>query len=627
MNVRPAFFSETRGICGPITARYILRFFSIYLLVCATGFALTQFVQTAPLQIFGLGLMLPGGGFLAHADLTSISGQVHLIAALAGMSAFLFSLLIWFATGNAIAPPILWFALALAGAGMGHGAPYYYVPWFTLLAIATMISTLLISVFVWQFFALRQRRNANQILMRTSSIPSSVAASATPILSDDDLSRIQFLLDRALQPLDRFEGFEWLDQFQTAAIRYQLNFCGYALSMAQFSHMPAFRGYLSEAQYNLVSKLTDHRVWKYWQIENLWGNLQRNADPAARENIMYTGFAALQMALHGKAEANPSLYTKTDSLQLRHPSGKIFQHSLPSLLKSLVRENKRRDFHLIACEPNWIYPLCNTIGAAALRAAAQPEWASQKDVFRERLEQEFIDTAGFFVPCRSAYTGLALPNIGGIMPQAMPCFFLNALFPDITLRHWLVLRDKMLRKGKLKPSAFWPIDTGNYRFSRAAAYAATALAAAEIGDTEIKELCLSAIDAECPVFGEDGHFYRPKASVWAHAVEFMARMTPQNGFRRLICDDISFAGPFLEAVNYDEALVAAAHHTQTGLAFTLKKRTNVSAAFIRFSGLTPQTGYKIEGAHGTVINSDADGRALWRLTLAGKHNFHLVREA
>ena len=52
-------------------------------------------------------------------------------------------------------------------------------------------------------------------------------------LSAQDVKLMRFLLDRALQPLEAFDGFEWLDQFQTAAVRYQLNFIGYALSMAQ----------------------------------------------------------------------------------------------------------------------------------------------------------------------------------------------------------------------------------------------------------------------------------------------------------------------------------------------------------------------------------------------------------
>lgn len=437
---------------------------------------------------------------------------------------------------------------------------------------------------------------------------------------------MRFLLDRALQPKERFDGFEWFDQFQTAAVRYQINFCGYALSMAQFSHLPALRGYLHDAQHNLIEKLADHRVWKYWAIENLWGNLRHNPDPAVRENIMYTGFAALQMALHEKAQDSPALYAAPDSLRLRHPSGKVFPHSLPSLIAGLQRENSRRDFHLVACEPNWIYPLCNTIGAAALRAAAPAAWSAQKDIFKERLEQEFIDTAGAFVPCRSVYTGFALPDIGGIMPQAMPCFFLNALLPDIALRQWLVLRRRMLHGKELNRRAFWPIDTGNYRFSRAAAYAATALAAAELGDAEIKALCLSALDEECPMRDEDGYFYRPKASVWAHAVEFLARMTPENGFRKLICDPASRPGPVIDSAEYRGVLFAGAHPINGGLSFTATKRNEAETTEIGFSGLVPHTPYRLEGTGGVRIVSGADGRALWRMTEGGQQKYTLVRD-
>ena len=70
---------------------------------------------------------------------------------------------------------------------------------------------------------------------------------------------------------------------------------------------------------------------------------------------------------------------------------------------------------------------------------------------------------------------------------------------------------------------FWRIDTGNYRFSRAAAFAGTALAAVEMGDREVADLCLAALAEQCPAVAEADTFDRPHASVWAHAVEFCAR--------------------------------------------------------------------------------------------------------
>ena len=71
-------------------------------------------------------------------------------------------------------------------------------------------------------------------------------------LSPDDLAALRYALDRALQPVERFAGFDFIDQFQPSAIRYQINNLGYVLSLANYVHLPALRGYLKLAQENLI---------------------------------------------------------------------------------------------------------------------------------------------------------------------------------------------------------------------------------------------------------------------------------------------------------------------------------------------------------------------------------------
>src|SRR5262249_10529587 len=101
----------------------------------------------------------------------------------------------------------------------------------------------------------------------------------------DDLRRLRLLLDRALQPIERFGRFGWFVQFQTAAVRYQVNFISYALSITAHAYLPALEGYLAAAQRNLVAKQRDHRMWRYWALENVWGHLRTDRDPVVRDNI------------------------------------------------------------------------------------------------------------------------------------------------------------------------------------------------------------------------------------------------------------------------------------------------------------------------------------------------------
>lgn len=452
-------------------------------------------------------------------------------------------------------------------------------------------------------------------------------------MSLEHVKRLRFALDRALQPVGEFAGFEVRDQFQTATLRYQINFLAYGIALTQSRFTPAFDGYMHEAQRRLVLKQAQHRVWSYWALEDMWGNLRCDADPTARENIMFTGFVALQMSLF-QASTGSSEWSKPGSFYLQHPNGQRFAFDLSTLLSRMEHEYARSDFHLVACEPNWIYPLCNTMAACAVvtqdARRQQANWARHEQTFRQHLEAEFLDGFGRYVPCRSARTGLALPGVGGVMPQALPCYFLNVVAPDLAHRQWLLLRRRLFdQQGRLRRRAFWPIDTGNHGFVRASAYAATALAAAELGDEAVYASCIAALDDECPSVLKGGVIQRAKASVWSHGVELMARANGREGLRRLITKTPGAPGPRLGQVAYPEVLVASAHaDARTGaLQAVLYAGVGESAGEgvqpIEVLGLRPHGRYRLQGATVSWIQADAAGRACLQVPLIGRTCFNL----
>lgn len=503
------------SLLGRVSQQKILRLCANYGVCFCFAQALMLATSASHLQALAMGLILPGAGFLALSNNLNAIGFMPIALAIASMCLFGGALILWFGTGNAIAPILVWVLSALIAASMAlHGLPSMVTcgslrlngfwlngHWLINFMVAIGFCLTIILHFYRQIIGKKQRKQANLYLQFTApSIAKSFAQTKNDKAKEfslDDLKRMRFLLDRALQPTHNFDGFEWIDQFQTAAVRYQLNFLGYALSMAQATHLPAFGGYLDDAQRNLILKQTHHRVWKYWQLENLWGNCRNNADPIARDNIMYTGFCATQIALF-QAASGSNNFAQKGSFSPTDSTGFYYQYDIGLLVKKLDAEFKRADFYLMACEPNWVYPLCNTIGAAAIKSVDKALWAAHNAAFTQKLEQEFIDYAGRIIPCRSSYTGMALPTIGGALPQALPCLFLNATMPEIALRQWLLLRKKLIKNHQLNRQEFWPIDTGNYGFSRAGAYAGTALAAIEFGDTKVAQLCLSALENEQP---------------------------------------------------------------------------------------------------------------------------------
>jgi len=184
-----------------------------------------------------LSLAMPGGGFAASA--------YPLILLAAAMVLFGAALLLWFATGNVIGPFVVWGAALLISFGIdGRAAttPSIYAIFAAGPAALMGLWAVKYSLWHWRQVKLKNLNaelNEVQTPARLTDIPS---GDERPELSETQLAQMRFFLDRALQPISEFEGFEHLDDFQTAAVRYQINFISYALSMAQYTCLKARGG-------------------------------------------------------------------------------------------------------------------------------------------------------------------------------------------------------------------------------------------------------------------------------------------------------------------------------------------------------------------------------------------------
>lgn len=614
-------------LLGVVTQKRLIRLLSIYLLLVLFGSNLFFFSQSTFWKIFGMGLILPGGGFFGYVEMFSLQNVRPILGFLIANFMFIAALGVWFGTGNIFVPPLVWLLTAFIVAFTG---PTILAPQ-ALLKLYAIWCFIMISmglaVYIRYKKAKQQRLLDNVYLNSLKNqgpidYLSQTLYDAVSELSFEDLQRLRFALDRALQPIPEFNGFEYRDQFQTAAIRYQINTLSYGISTTQARFTPACKGYLTQAQNNLLAKQTEHRVWSYWWLENLWGNLKLNANPLSQENIMYTGFVALQTALFAATGMADDL-DNAQNFILSHPSGKQYPFGYQKLIASMEKEYAASAFCLIACEPNWIYPLCNMIGASALLAfdcqKGGSRWQQFENKFRHALETEFLDGFGHYVPCWSARTGLALPSIGGIMPLALPCFFLNAIAPDLALRQWLLLRRSLFDgQNRFKRKVFWRIDTGNYGFSRASAYASTALAAAELGDVDVYEHCLQALEDECPSILNAGVIHRKASSVWAHGIEIMARSTIKDSFRNLIHKPLTTRKIYLDNLEYPEVLVAAAHAGQNRLDAVLYPGFGDSSHQVHVGGLSPNQNYTVKAGKISSIQADIEGKATIELMLKGR---------
>ena len=577
-----------------------LGFYGALVAVCtllSLGGGLTQSAKA-----FLFGAMLPGAGFLQWTADGQVLWAVSCTAF--GLALFGAGLVLWFASGNLLAPIMIWFALALAA---GHPESFGLNP-----AHVAGEWPLVISPVLWF--------TVGTLWLLTKPKPPAAAAhllwvapepkpEAPPEMSMDDLQRLRLLLDRALQPASEFNGFERRDQFQTAAMRYQVNFSAYALVMAHQRFAPSAEAYFSQAQQRLQEKIGDSRMWRYWQLENAWGRLRLGADPVPDQNIMFSGFTALQMGLAG-----------TEELVL-HRQGRAWQHySLDEIAALLEQQYQASYYGLLACEPNWIYPLCNLITATGIKAAdarnGTSRWAEMSGQFQDSLAREGMRSDGSFIAFRSALTGLAPPAPGGIVMQAFPCFFLNSLNSTLARQHWHRVRSK-LTSGSWQ-RLFWPIDVGNYGFSRASGYAATAAAACEMGDREILQECLQRLDAECPSVTEGGVTHRAGASLWAHALELTARCGAHDALKGLTEASPSASGPMLIKAEYPDVLIARAHSENGVLELVLCPGATGGTFPIELAGLMSGRRYRAGLQIQSDFCADRQGRAVLEIALHGR---------
>ncbi len=609
----------------PATRRAMLR--------SVTGYAVLWLAALLPLlvgldarwQVAGLGLALPGGGLLATG---------HVVGGLLVLAGLLVAVFVWWAAGPTVLPPLAWLAGAVLPAVLldrpevsdgGATAVLVVVP-------ALLVGSLAVH-------ALRHRAQArrgaaiNERLRRVSFTISGPPDIATgfPVVehTDTDLRRLRAALDIGLQPVDGLAGFTRLDQFREGALRYQINAVGYGLAMAQFTRTPAFRGYLAEAQRNLVEKVLDRRIWGYWALENAWGNLRRDKDPVPLGgNVMLTGFHGLQVGMY--SVLNDDRYRQPGSLTFRWDRDTAFAHDLKGMAAN-VRENVRRsDFSLYPCEPNWIYTICNTFGLNTVLVDEQLEASHEADDVRARLrrayEEEFLRPDGRIVGVRSSHLGLSWNFWSSPSVQLATTYWMHPGMPDLAHRTWWLIRDGWLQveDGRVHTprGLVSRLDPGNYQVrSDTFSLAVTTMAAREIGDEETALAAERTLAERERLEVENGAERFADASGLANSYLNLGRFGRHDGLRDLVAFGPPAAwrdGPVLDEAAYPDVLVARAVSDGAALDLVLVPGAGPVRTTLRLAQLRPGASYDVDGAARDRLVADAAGRAELELDLGGR---------
>lgn len=620
---------ERQHPSGPATRKRKQRTFAILGAGWIAGGLLVLLDAPAGWKAFGLGLFFPGGGFLYTADPTLAALSVVL---------FVLSIGLWWGLGPFLAPPFVWLAAAVLAAQRTDSGVSDWAEW----GVPAILGGFLLLLVAGQQLAFRRarargRRRNHQLRDVRFAIAAPGAERPVTESTVEDLAALRYPLDLGLQPLGDWDGFHTIDQFRESALRYQLQFLQYALAMSQYTRTPAFTGYLAEAQRNAIEKMLEPRVWKYWRYENLWGNLRWNPDPVVRDNVMLSGYWAVMVGLY-EATTGDRRYNEPGSLTFRNGEREVYAYDFPRLAEVMRKNMDDSIFCMFPCEPNWIYPFCNSyaLNTVILADRLHGNGASGEIVsrFRDAFDQDFLQPDGRVVGIRSGRFGFNIPSTVTVS-DAVLTFWLNPGMPDVAQRLWWIMRQSTVKPngGKLFPAQRqWDyIDPGNYRIGKDSfSRGAVCLAASEMGDDEVIDDVRASIDEQEQVEEVGGVRRYPNMSVYANVQHTLARFTRKDAIREMVAFDLPDSwrtGPRLAECAYPDVLVAKAVTDGHALELVLRPGAGPGRQRLHIERLRPGARYSATGAVESTVTADELGGAELQVDLADRREVRLTPDA
>jgi hypothetical protein len=594
-------------------ARHLLRRTALmYLALAGIGLVVAVAVKSAAWRTAGLGAALPGGGFLAVGGWWTLGFVVSLVL-------LLLACIAWFGSGMVVAPMGVWLTAAAVAVAV---APDETTSWgppagAVLLVVGAVVSGLVLRRNAAAGLRRREQRNAD--LLREMPRVTAVRRAALTVapsreMNAEQLAGVRYCLDLALQDNNDWDGFNCIDQFQTSAVRYQINQLGWTLAAAQSLYTPSFTGAVSAGQRNLIERYLQPKTVGYWRWERLWGHLRWESDPVGRDNIMLTGYFGLNVALYSGTTGDDR-YLQPGSLTFKVTPRRTYAHSGMDIRDSLLENYAHygEGFCLYPCEPNWVYSACNMRGAATLaaydRLLGTDHWPTLSARFREQLEREFMTRDGNVIALRSQLTGLPVPFP---MPVSVLAKELNPTLPDLAHRYWALVRSESLRWLEDEVHIDLPgknVDFGNYTVSDAFALGGIYGSAREMGDVEVAEAALARIEA-VEQRHSDGSVYEGRSTLF-NATLALDRLLPVDGWRTMITKPVGEAvrrGPVLSSVPYPQLLVTSAQSDGDSLSAVLVPGLEAGRHTVTIERLRPGRHSVRAGRERSTVEVGTDGR-------------------
>jgi hypothetical protein len=437
--------------------------------------------------------------------------------------------------------------------------------------------------------------------------------------TEDDLSTLRSLLDLGLQPLEQFDGFDHGSQFGPRCYRMQLNFSQYALALYQYTRTPAFSGYLAEAQRNFILKMCDKRVWGYWARESLVGYLRWQTDPIKHANVMYSGWFGFMLGLY--ETLNDDTFSRPGSLSLRWNEQIVHEYDFTRLAQAVqtnMAANKKSAQY--PCEPHLIFPMCNAFAMNTLAfhdrlhndETAAPMIRRVRESYR--ADQWLRDNDRFVTIRVGPSFTLVGPTVAN---DAGMVYTLSPVMPDVAERTWAAIRDNFIEFDGSSVTLRGRRKLGSERTINSA----LAAAAMEIGETDIGEALLKALDDNASPIWQNGARRSLGESNFSHVRCAFARYSRPHALRNLVNGNVPDhwrTGPRLAEAAYPDVLVSKAISDGLGLELVLFPGDGPQRVRLGIDRLRPGASYRSSGATGSELVADDAGRGYLDVDLSGR---------
>lgn len=602
---------------GPLTAYRLRRFYAFLTAVFLLGIAPLTLGWSAAWKAFGLGMIFPGAGFLYAGGIGGV-----ILAALS-LAVFAVVMFIWWARGPILAPPAVVVLTALLSAwwiGEGGGVSMlgYAIP----AAVAALHLTLALRRRTR--FAKQQSRGAeiNTLLAKTQPILVDAPVEAMGEMPDSQVTEFRRMLDLALQPVDSWNGFSMDDTWQDGALRYQICTMSWNLAFGQYTQLPAFHGYLNQAQENLIRKHIDRKTWNYWFWESMWGNLRLEKNPVATDNIMLSGFLGVSLGLFETASGT-SPFDAPGALSFRWDEQTAFDYNHKTLLGEVIKNYQRYDLGWFPCEPKWVYSMCNLVGHTGLALHDARHGtnlvAQVGDRFEKTMEEEMMMADGRIKVCTSTPFGFQVPSLSGLFGETWGIRFLTPHAPEQAERLWQVLKHEFIGVKpdghldfKLLPLG-WdtrkPANFSSAQWPDLYPLMMTLWSALEMGDEEIVAATRKTMDDRYGAGMADSQTWTKR-----NTVRDMVNKGLPEAWRK---------GPLLAEANYAEATVTRAVSDGSALDLVLRAAAEPCRTQLGFARLSPGGSYRVVQT-GEKVTAAADGTAGLAFNLDKRSELRLV---